>query len=668
MPEPRPNPLSAFSSYTYKISLYMVTPEAYSMFLTNDRRGLFDIPGVFVVAQSGGVNSSVQTRAEGFEFDYYIDDLKISSAISGKSTQTQSNSYKMSFNIIEPMGFSFISNLKKASEKVKNTSKLPNIKAIGNAAKQFFVIGIQFLGYDNNGKVMVPSDFGLSDSEIYGIYYDITLTSIKFKLDGKAVTYAITAQPCMNEAYGKALGTTAQVLTIDASDVESAIGGGGSTGMDPPNGLLSLMNFQQQQRVQPKQERQQYPNKYIINWPKNVPGVDLIKAASMVDPNIQTKSKSPTSNTENSKQSTHQKSEKTSTEFSVRAITIQGGTSVMKAIELIIKQSTYLSNALKTLEKGDLNPAEGKPNKVVNSQHAPLAWYNLSAKVLPLDWDIYLNNFCYEIIYTIVPYQVPALRGSYVDSKIKYYGPHKRYEYWFTGQNSEITKYEQQLDNAFFVVALNPEPSDDGATTKQVNTSPADASKVGTTATQSEAVNSVVTSLNDPGSTCQCKISILGDPEFLMNEPTYGSVNDVYNQFYGSNSFTINPNSGQVFIEIDFKEPVDYNHSTGVMDMNSSVLLWDYPPAMKELVKGLIVYQVNTVDSSFSKGMFTQELTCVTPSFDGANSTVAPADPSHTDFRKTEAAYRQEQNAIAAEQAIADDAAGRELSVASGFG
>jgi hypothetical protein len=82
---------------------------------------------------------------------------------------------------------------------------------------------------------------------------------------------------------------------------------------------------------------------------------------------------------------------------------------------------------------------------------------------------------------------------------------------------------------------------------------------------------------------------------------------------YGK-GFTINPNGGQVFIEIDFKEAEDYNNDDGLLTINDSILFWRYPKEVASQIKG-ISYMLVEVISSFSKGKFTQELDCVINQF-----------------------------------------------------
>jgi hypothetical protein len=82
------NPLGYFASYTYNISLYMLSADAYAAFLATGRTSIQSFDnlsnlanassyitgnggGAFLVAQSGGINREVQNRAPGMPLDYY---------------------------------------------------------------------------------------------------------------------------------------------------------------------------------------------------------------------------------------------------------------------------------------------------------------------------------------------------------------------------------------------------------------------------------------------------------------------------------------------------------------------------------------------------------------------------------------------------------------------
>jgi hypothetical protein len=244
--------------------------------------------------------------------------------------------------------------------------------------------------------------------------------------------------------------------------------------------------------------------------------------------------------------------------------------------------------------------------------------------------------------YVIQTYETPVIDSAYANPGAKYYGPHKRYSYWYTGKNTEILQYTQQMDNLYYNVALNGGTgtnTDESATggnnanagppgtaagsSGNATNGPTNVAKVPNKRTSQprlgklgvgmEAQNNYLTSLYDPGAYAKAKITIMGDPDFLIQDSS-SSQNEIYSKFYGGDGFTINPNGGQVFIEVDFKEPIDYNNDTGYLDINNSILFWKYPENVSKQIKG-VSYQVITVTSTFSGGKFTQTLDTVINDF-----------------------------------------------------
>jgi hypothetical protein len=287
-----------------------------------------------------------------------------------------------------------------------------------------------------------------------------------------------------------------------------------------------------------------------------------------------------------------------------------------------------MEDALKVIFVASEQPDEDtKSLEVVTKKDVPpIKWYNLSTEVKTLGFDTKIGGFAYEITYVIQPYETPAASSPYTKSS-KYYGPHKRYEYWFTGKNSEILSYEQTMDNTYFNVALTPngDPASQGGGANV----PTEAGKKQNISTQGrldtgmEAQNAYMTSLYDPGAYAKAKVSILGDPDYLAQE-TPSSVNQVYNQFYGGDGFTINPNGGQVFVEIDFKEAIDYQNSDGLLNINSSIYFWNYPAAVANKIKG-VSYMVTEIEHYFKGGKFTQALSMNINDFPGVLGTPAAA-------------------------------------------
>jgi hypothetical protein len=304
---------------------------------------------------------------------------------------------------------------------------------------------------------------------------------------------------------------------------------------------------------------------------------------------------------------------------------------------------TVYTTALETPEN------QNAPAQVSNTQQTRVSWYSCSASVKSMVWDKTVKDWAYDIIYYIQRYETPVVDSVYVKSGLNYPGPHKRYDFWYTGKNSEILKYEQVFDNTYFNVALapnageagtdggnNPAGSDQQLTSAgqgNASDSPSDTTvvpglqtnenRLGKTGSGMEAQNNFITALYDPAHLAEATIDILGDPDYLFEQPSF-SENAIYNAMYGQNGFTIDPTSGQVFIEIDFKEAVDYTRETGTLSINESIAFWKYPESISKKIKG-ISYNLIKVDSRFSKGAFTQKLVGVINSFSD------PATPAAAD-------------------------------------
>jgi len=670
------NPLGNFSSYTYHLTLYMITPDAYNAFILSDRTNIGTISsvaggntgGAYVIAQSGGTNNKSQKRAPGFELDFYIDDLKITAATNGKSTQSAANITDMSFNIFEPYGFSFITKLTAAATALAATSKSKNYASLTNASRQFFILGVSFIGYDSNGKVVSSTDSTAtnnkdsSSSVIADRFYDIVIKSMKFKIDGKATTYSITAATMAPQtSFGMKRGRANNGASIIASTVAEALGGQGPDGTAPSGtnvqGLLTMLNNEQQALAKPKIQGDktiaasiEIPNVYKIRY-VNSAATDIANA-SLINLADVDKSKWPMSTAETGQQSNEATSVNSVPVSGSRTLGFKNGTSIIQIINTIISQSSYLTDALKVVEKST-EEAKSDPDatSVTPGGTRNIKWYNLGSEVKCLGWDNKVSDFAYEITYVIQPYETPAAISVYSNASIPYYGPAKRYNYWFTGKNSEIIGYEQSLDNSYFNVALAGAPGTDashgnGAQTATTPNTQIAGDRTGKLNNAMETQNSYVTNLYDPGSWAQAKISLLGDPDFLIQDSP-GSINTVYSKFYGKDGFTINANGGQVFIEIDFKEAVDYNNSTGLMTINESIQFWKYPAEIAKQIKG-VSYMVIGVVSNFSKGKFTQDLTAVINTMAAQIAAIAAAAARETSAELTREGRRGSQPVAAA--------------------
>jgi hypothetical protein len=108
---PLPNVLDQYASYTYGVSLYLTTKEAYTTMVSTGRKNL---TGCALLMQSAGIPTG--SRTPYFGNDYYIETVKLQSKIMGKGTGSGHNVVDIDFTITEPTGITLIPNLTKAAQ------------------------------------------------------------------------------------------------------------------------------------------------------------------------------------------------------------------------------------------------------------------------------------------------------------------------------------------------------------------------------------------------------------------------------------------------------------------------------------------------------------------------------------------------------------------------
>lgn len=608
-PTVRPNPLGYFSSYSYQLTLYMVTPDALYAFQQSNRKNINDLVaksqngklsgGAYIVAQSGGINNESSMRAPNFDLDYFIDNLYITNAIGPNDNQASTVTTTLKFTITEPYGFSFLSRLKAASDEIEQYSDTVNIEDLENPSRQFFILGVRFFGYDKYGKLLTGKetidgrvlDPAGTGGGLFETFYELLIRKVNFKIDGRATVYNIEATSLNIDALSIKSINLPCAVSVTARTVDEAIQGS--------DGLLTTIN-----KFYADLEYDITPV-YKIQYVGELS--DLINATLDLPEDI-TKYKWPIKRDPNDPLGVKIAPDKTRRQISFAH---NPGTTILAAIEKIITQSSFLRNAFKATPTNELEPNEqtDADAEIIPDSTKYLRWFNITTKIKVLGYSKDSNQYVYETTFVITPYETPVVISTYVKDLPPYYGPIKRYEYWFTGKNTEIISYEQTNNNGYFIVSLDKDlDSSAGKDIPKVSNLSAPGGAEGGTGNRMQGINTVTSNLYDPKSYANAKMVILGDPDFLMSDSLNFDVGtNAFNQFFAPNGTTVNPTGGQVYIEVDFKEGVDYNYKTGLMDINESITLWQYPESIKSLIKG-VSYQIKKVNSTFKSGKFTQEL------------------------------------------------------------
>lgn len=618
------NPLTKFSSFTYNITLYMVTPECANYYADNGTLpDNADDGGYYIIAQSGGINSQAEPRLlttkniigvgqEGL--DFYIDDLNLKMYMIGQDRQrTATAAVTISFKVTEPTGFTFLTKLSQACQAINKKSKLissGNANAWPNLYQQHYIVGVRFYGYDENGELVkaeMVDDAGSFNSydkfAVYERFFPFIGSKVSTKLTGRATEYLFEGTfQNLQAAFGAKRGKLPTNSEFEGSTVGDILGS-----MDSKNDksmIVSLNNIQSKEKVD---EKRILAQKFNIEWLEDA---EKIKNSPLLTDADYSKEISAMSIAKNVKEVNAATSVVSNTANTTTVIKgFSADTPIVLAIDQIIVKSKYVVDTL--IKKINSN-IEGDTQTETKGL---LQWYCIHPVTTIEGRDSVTKDWAYNITYQIKPYHVPYLKSQYAPARTKYYGPIKKYSYLFTGENTEVITFEMTYDNQYYIIT-SPSTNKDNASAKNKSGSTPTQTAGGTNSApgsgelnQGDAiVENVRSNLYSIADQALATIRIMGDPDFLMDTIGHKIKSDTFSKFYGNND-SVNPYQGQVYIEIEFNMGEDYSHDDGLLDVDSNQTVLFYPPEIqKKLNSKGIIYKIISVDSSFSKGKFEQVL------------------------------------------------------------
>jgi len=245
---PKPNVLDQYASYTYSLSWYLLTPEQYR---TMQATSKIDTNQWSLLIQSGGAptqytsinpvtnrptttDANVGTtsyygpstsysdttgRNKYFNLDYYMDDLKISSAFFDKGPSTTVN---LEFTVTEPNGITLLMNLNSA---IRDLLQQPK----GSVQNAHFVMVIRFYGYDAQGNLVTNiGQEATPNNTNYAVikYFPFILGTLNFQMAKGAVVYHITGTVTgYNYAMTSALGSVPHNIQLTGETVADILNG-----------------------------------------------------------------------------------------------------------------------------------------------------------------------------------------------------------------------------------------------------------------------------------------------------------------------------------------------------------------------------------------------------------------------------------------------------------
>lgn len=631
-----------------------------------------------------------------FPNDFYIDSVTIDNQFPGKQTNAAHMVTDIKFTVMEPGGITLLDRMYEA---VQDFAPLDATGAVNYTAAQYLMV-IRWYGFDQNGNMVKPGvkdAAGLSDpTACCEKYIPFIIKRINWQVNNKLVSYDFECGPIGQQTGGStARGTIPYDIELTDSNVAGLLGGPTTYGAILPNnaaaaapannrqlndaaptldasgralndsriakpqsapdkaaaaptpkktitaGLIGAMNKFQQELVE--KGIYQYADEYSIAFPPGPPGAPKIGDGKITKPdavvNKSSTAMTPAATTDpKGKDPARQRTDSTTRNFSITA-----GQQILQAIELTIRNSSYIYNqaAIQKSEKTLPDPtkeADGKQDENDTDRTQPtetnIWWYLISMECIPTNYDEKRNDYAYQINYKVTPYHIQNFNSKYYPMP-KFLGIHKEYRYWFTGENIAVLDYQATFNTLYNMTVSGREPGNNNLSklrklrtssmrelTKYVYQAASGESRAGAQVDSNEISANATEGLYSPSDLAKGKIKIIGDPAWLQQ----GSVTGVIGQQVtgAAEGFlpdgTINFDSQQVMFAIEWQRPQDYDLNTGLAD--------PYSPGDKQRKPvNSYVYQAVKCVSELRQGKFEQTIDGVLYYYPTENlkNTVAPA-------------------------------------------
>ena len=319
------------------------------------------------------------------------------------------------------------------------------------------------------------------------------------------------------------------------------------------------------------------------------------------------------------------------------------GTDIPNAINQVMLMSDYGRQALTSTQLSDT----GK-----------IPWWRIEVQVYVIPSNANMDKTGVQpklILYRVVPFVIDAssfMPPNTANPKVKKAKAQavKAYNYIYTAKNLDVLNFDIKFNASFYSAmsadntknnagqqrakessganaAQDAQPADpaagsntplEGEVTKEVRY---DQTKTNTgtgtsgrdTPETAAARNFQNNILNSPFDMIQANLTILGDPYFL-GDSGMGNYTAAKSQYENMTAdYSIDYQTGEVDITIDFRTPIDIDVSKGAYTFGPTKLINQF--------SGL--YQVLSIESTFNRGRFIQNLTVVRRAGQSSNPSAA---------------------------------------------
>lgn len=649
-----PNPLSEYESYTYGLSLHLLSQTQYNNLIENPETSY--IPNNVLVASAGKYSNNFK-RNENFREDFYFEDLSMKSVVNITTRNRNSNLIECSFTIIEPAGFTFINRLVSANQGIGSSNYL----------RQPYLLQIDFYTY---------KDGVISGAPIPNLskYIPIGLVSMKTRVSTKGTEYRIDAAPYNHQAFNQmhvvspanfkikaitvadmfgsgqvtsaiteafaasqreqekldranaVLRTGGALAPEDAAELQQFVAAAKPTGTFQVSGFCDALNswFVSLRDVNKKIV---VTNEYRVEFFKDIGDSKIFTKGPLPNDVSAAAAGGSTSATVAAKTAARAAGGLPVGQVSWDSGTfnIPMGMQIDKLIDYTVRNSEYIRNQL--LDPDSIK-SSAEPITLKTKTGGPLRWYKIVPKIKIKQYDQFREQYAYQITFCVKPWTVNS-KYPYV-SQGRASGYVKQYNWMYTGRNTEVIDLQLDFDMLYYQqLSGYAKEKAIGATGDQTIT-PTLSSPVpplvpdvlqpvaknfvsfdyrtqitpGANPAASLAAGDIQRDLttSSRGDMINIQLKIIGDPHLIKQDDLFyaQNISPPVSQLTPNNSLYYD--GGELYVNVVFQSPVDYDDNTGLAIPNLGNYTYN-------LFNG--IYKIITVDNSFRQGKFEQTLDLV---------------------------------------------------------
>lgn len=684
---PRRNPLHDFATYTYSIALYILSKEEINTLTTAPESwepGVGSINTCLIA--SGGKNTGRYARNKNFTDDFYFDNLKMTTMIGMNNRSKSSNAIELSFTILEPYGMSLLDRIMQTAEDIR----APNFKAmpyllevefygfddsgaavqisdqrkripiqiiemkikVGSKGAEYAIKAIPWNHQAlSQSAATTPVNLEVKASTVAEFFKSdpsdraaVSSQDAK-KLEAQSIVQRKEQADKEAAAKAKAPATQASVRAVDnaadkgtspsadarvPTDAEAAAAKGIVNHAFAVSSFCGGVNAWYTDLIIKKLRATKDEIAFEFHdGPSDCP-YDIAKAKITVPENKDiSRSAVKEDKPEDAAKAAAKNANRVFTDAT--AFAISAGTSIPQVIDMVMRNSTYITDQIK-------DPKNMQPQELAEKEGKPLWWYRVVPTVEINEYDLALNKFSCTTTYHITPYKVFDSKHPNGPAAAPR-GAIKEYYYSYTGKNLDVLDLQIDFDTLFYTAVtagaakwqadqlIAAATQQDDAAAKAAKENPAAARELvnrqlrlvsaqpqstGVSGTQN-GVKSILAAdvqkglySTQRGDMLNLKLKITGDPELIKQDDVYTNPGqDTYaksRDVNGANqNGSVDMDSGEILALVKFKTILDMDEQTGLPRKNVD--------AANSVFSGL--YRMLDVENVFAGGKFEQTINLV---------------------------------------------------------